>query len=106
MRDRVFWGFAGSVGRPSRPRERRYSHSAGESSFISVLVRLCCINVLRKKRVLNILLRKQIGKNMQFPHSRTVGEMEGFPSQEIAVVCFSGSICQESKQVGPGAVDS
>ena len=59
-----------------------------------------------KKKVLNILLRKQIGKNTQFPHSRTVGEMEGFPSQEIAAVCFSGSTCQESEQVGPGTVDS
>ena len=83
-----------------------FSHFAGELSFISVLVMFCCINVLRKKWVLNILLLKQIGKNMQFPHSRTVGEMEGFPSQEIAAVCFPGSTCQESEQVGPGAVDS
>ena len=73
---------------------------------MSVLVRLCFINVLRKKKVLNILLCKQIGKSTRFPHSRTVGEMEGFPSQEIAAVCFSGSTCQESKQVGPGKVVS
>ena len=57
---------------------------------ISVLVRLCYINVLRKNWSLNILFRKQIGRSTQFFAVADWGEMSGFPTRERAAVCCFG----------------
>ena len=49
-----------------QPRAEDVGEGGAGSPQISVLVRLCYINVLRKNWSLNILFRKQIGRSAQF----------------------------------------
>jgi len=73
-----------------QPRAEDVGEGGAGSPQISVLVRLCYINVLRKNWSLNILCRKQIGRSTQFFAVADWGEMSGFPTRERAAVCCFG----------------